>query len=111
MSRPGKLSSKCFVNSVSIDIKSSKCPCLAQSLTIQILPSRSTIWALISPTFSIWKTLFQVLREFRVNRHQVFEVPVLGAVLDHPDLAVAFDDLGFNLSHFFDLENSLPSAS
>src|ERR1039458_10065506 len=47
------------------------------------------------------KTLFQVLSEFRVNRHQVFEVPVLGAVLDHPDLAVAFDDLGFNLSHFF----------
>src|SRR5271157_611285 len=56
MSRPGKTSSRCCENSGSIDIRSSKCPCLAQSLTIQILPSRSTIWALISPTFSFIRT-------------------------------------------------------
>src|SRR5580658_2716980 len=56
MSRPGKTSSRCFENSVSIDIRSSKWPCLGQSLTIQILPSRSTIWALISPTFSFIST-------------------------------------------------------
>src|SRR5208283_905032 len=56
MSRPGKTSSRWRVNSVSIDIKSSKCPCLAQSLTIQILPSRSMIWALTSPTFSFINT-------------------------------------------------------
>src|SRR5579859_3784567 len=56
MSRPGETSSRCLENSVSIDIRSSKCPCLGQSLTIQILPSRSTIWALISPTFSFIST-------------------------------------------------------
>jgi hypothetical protein len=56
MSRPGKTSSRCCENSVSIDIKSSKCPCLTQSLTIHILPSRSMIWALISPTFSFIRT-------------------------------------------------------
>src|SRR5882672_3702128 len=56
MSRPGKTSSRCSENSVSIDIRSSKCPCLGQSLTIQILPSRSTICALISPTFSFIST-------------------------------------------------------
>ncbi len=47
------------------------------------------------------ENVFEVLREFRVNRHQVFEVPVLGTVLDHPDLAVALDDLGLDLAHFF----------
>src|SRR5208282_1825535 len=31
-------------------------PCLGQSFTIQILPSRSMIWAFISPTFSFIKT-------------------------------------------------------
>src|SRR5207302_10751656 len=40
---------------------SSKWPCTGQSFTIRILPSRSTIWALISPTFSfnriVWGTL------------------------------------------------------
>ena len=40
----------------SIDITSSKWPCLGQSLTIRILPSRSMIWALISPTFSLSRT-------------------------------------------------------
>src|SRR5216684_2683455 len=35
---------------------SSKCPWIGQSLSIQICPSRSTIWALISPTFSVTKT-------------------------------------------------------
>jgi hypothetical protein len=47
------------------------------------------------------ENFFEVAREFGVNRHQVFEVPVLGAVLDHPNLAVAFDDLGLDLAHFF----------
>src|SRR3954469_7228685 len=56
MSRPGKTSSRCLENSVSMDITSSKWPCLGQSLTIRILPSRSIICALISPTFSFIKT-------------------------------------------------------
>src|SRR5215472_1838994 len=52
MSRPGKLSSRCLKKAGSIDITSSKWPCLGQSFTIRILPSRSMICALISPTFS-----------------------------------------------------------
>src|SRR5579864_1708052 len=56
MSRPGETSSRCFENSVSIDITSSKWPCLGQSFTIRILPSRSTMVALISPTFSFIRT-------------------------------------------------------
>src|SRR5208282_2607088 len=51
------------------------------------------------------ENFFEVLREFRVDRHQVFEVPVLGAVLNHPDLAVAFDDLGLDLANFFAHQN------
>src|SRR6185503_1787122 len=53
MSRPGNTSSRCCENSVSIDITSSKWPCFGQSLIIMILPSRSTMVALISPTFSL----------------------------------------------------------
>ena len=56
MSRPGKLSSRCLKKAGSIDITSSKWPCLGQSFTIRILPSRSMIWALISPTFSLSRT-------------------------------------------------------
>src|ERR1700690_3234180 len=56
MSRPGKTSSRCFEKSVSIDITSSKWPCLGQSFTIRILPSRSTMVALISPIFSFIST-------------------------------------------------------
>src|SRR5580692_9370778 len=56
MSRPGKTSSRCFEKSVSIDITSSKWPCFGQSFTIKILPSFSTMVALISPTFSFIST-------------------------------------------------------
>ena len=52
MSRPGKTSSRCLKNARSTAMTSSKCPWMGQSLIIQISPSRSTIWALISPTFS-----------------------------------------------------------
>ena len=53
MSRPGNDSSRCRENAGSIDITSSKWPCFGQSFTIRILPSRSRIVALISPTFSV----------------------------------------------------------
>jgi len=42
--------------------------------------------------------LFEVLRELGVDRHHVFESSVLGAFLDHQDLAVALDDLRFDLA-------------
>src|SRR3984957_16701804 len=56
MSRPGNTSSRCFEKVVSIDITSSKCPWIGQSFTIRILPSRSPMVALISPTFSFMST-------------------------------------------------------
>ncbi len=56
MSRPGKTSSRCLKNAGSIAITSSKWPWMGQSFTIRILPSRSMIVALISPTFSLSRT-------------------------------------------------------
>ena len=56
MSRPGNDSSRCLNIAGSIDITSSKWPCRGQSLTIRILPSRSMMVALISPTFSVSST-------------------------------------------------------
>jgi len=56
--------------------------------------------------------LFKVLEEGRIDRHHVFKMAVLGAVLDHQDFAVALDDLGLDLAHFFVEQNfvgSLPS--
>jgi hypothetical protein len=47
------------------------------------------------------EALFQVLEERRVDRHDVFEVAVLRAVLHHQDLAVALDDGGFDLANLF----------
>src|SRR5262245_38295107 len=34
----------------------------------------------------------------RISRHDVFELPVLRAILSHDDLAIVFDDLGFNFA-------------
>src|SRR5688572_9700048 len=56
MSRPGNTCSRCLKKSVSIAMTSSKCPCVGQSLTMRILPSRSRIVAGISPTFSCSNT-------------------------------------------------------
>src|SRR6188474_995007 len=56
MSRPGNDSSRCLNIGGSIDMTSSKCPWMGQSLTIRTLPSRSMMVALISPTFSLSRT-------------------------------------------------------
>ncbi len=45
------------------------------------------------------EALFKMLEELGVDRHHVFKVAVLGAVLDHEDLAVALDDLGLDFAH------------
>src|ERR1039457_1426219 len=52
ISRPGKFCSIQLRNFESTAIMSSYLPWIGHSLTIQISPSRSMIWALISPTFS-----------------------------------------------------------
>src|SRR5262249_44628460 len=44
--------------------------------------------------------LLEVLEERRIDRHDVLEVPVLRTVLDHQDLAVAFDDVRLDLADF-----------
>src|SRR5258708_39293225 len=51
----------CVRNFASIAIMSSNWPWTGQSLIIQISPSRSIIWALISPTFSLIRTLTSFL--------------------------------------------------
>src|SRR5947209_19114947 len=45
--------------------------------------------------------LFEMLEEFHVYGHYVFKVAMDGTVFHHQDLAVALDDLGLDLAHFF----------
>ena len=47
----------------------------------------------------------KVAREVGVNRHDVFEVTMFLAILDHEDFAVALDDLGFDLADLFVAED------
>jgi hypothetical protein len=44
------------------------------------------------------KHLLDVLEEVGIDRHEVLEMPVLRAILDHQDLAVPLDDLSLDLS-------------
>ena len=46
------------------------------------------------------KVLLDPLEELHVDGHHVFGISVLRTVLDHPDLAFALDDLGFDLANF-----------
>src|ERR1044072_4922261 len=61
MSRPGNIFSMCVREREAKGIMSSKWPWTGQSLIIQISPSRSMLVALISPTFSLIKTLTSFL--------------------------------------------------
>jgi hypothetical protein len=45
-----------------------------------------------------WEGVFEVLEESGIDAHNVLEVAVLLAVLDHKDLAVALNDLGLDLA-------------
>src|SRR5579863_8299679 len=42
---------------------------------------------------------FEVLEERGIDRHYIFEMAMLGAVLHHQDLAVALDDLRLDLAN------------
>jgi len=44
------------------------------------------------------EALFEMLEEGGVDGHHVFKVAVLGAILDHEDLAVALDDLSLDFA-------------
>src|SRR5581483_120633 len=52
-----------------------------------------------------WEDAFEVLGEDWIDRHQIFEMAVDGAILHHPDLAIALDDLSLDLAGFFVAEN------
>ena len=46
------------------------------------------------------EVLLDPFEELHVDRHQVFGLAVLRTVFDHPDLTIAFDDLGFDFADF-----------
>src|ERR1700691_4925995 len=95
ISRPGKTFSRWSKNSVSIAITSSKWPWIAQSFTIRILPSRDTIWALISPTFSL-------RRISPGNSPLTFFVRISGTHFGHKESVVRGQPSGgFCFSHDF----------
>ena len=45
------------------------------------------------------EVLLNPRQELGVDGHDVFKVAVLGAIFDHPHLAVALNDLSFDLAH------------
>ncbi len=47
------------------------------------------------------KHVFQMLRKIRINGHQIFKAPVLGALFYHQNLAIALDDGGLDLANLF----------
>jgi len=49
--------------------------------------------------------LFEVLEESRVDRHDILEVTVDRAILNHQDLAIALNDLRFDLADLFIQKN------
>src|SRR3970282_2295988 len=53
----------------------------------------------VSPHVATGEIRLDPLEETGVDRHQILETPVLRALLDHPDLTVALDDLGLDLAH------------
>ena len=61
-------------------------------------PCLCSLFVIVGADVAAGEDLFQVLEERRVDGHHVFEVAVNGAVLHHQDLAVALDDLGFDLA-------------
>src|SRR5882672_3753241 len=106
MSRPGNIFSMCVRNFASMAIMSSKCPWIGQSLTIQISPSRSIICALISPTFSLIRTLTSCLplmidsrasiTQFGQSESVVRGQPNVGLLFCHDLSSGLSDHLGVN---------------
>ena len=51
------------------------------------------------------ENLFEMREKLGVDRHHVFEVAVDRAILHHQNLAVALNNLGFDLTRFFVAQN------
>ena len=56
------------------------------------------IFIVVGADVAAGEDALDVLEEFGVDAHDVFEVAVNGAILDHQDFAVALDDLRFDFA-------------
>src|SRR5687768_9262252 len=90
-------------------IMSSKCPWMGQSFTIQISPSRSMIWALISPTFSLIKTLTSCLPLRIDSRASITQFGQRESVVrGHPSVGLLFcQDFSSGLSDHLGVKDGL----
>ena len=52
------------------------------------------------------KHLFYMCQKLDVDGHHVLEVPVNRTILDHPNFAIALNDLGLNLADFLVNQNA-----
>src|SRR5436190_21146673 len=99
----------CFKKVASMAIMSSKCPCVGQSLTIQISPSRSMICALISPTFPLISTLTSCLPLIIASRASITQFGHNESVVrGQPSVGLVFcQDLRRGLSDHFGVNDGL----
>src|ERR1043165_8562634 len=109
MSRPGNIFSMCVRKRESIAIMSSKWPWTGQSLIIQISPSRSTIVALISPTFSLIRTLTSFLPLMISSRASITQFGQSESVVrGQPKVGLLFcHDFSRGLSDHFGVKEGL----
>src|SRR5829696_4807150 len=109
MSRPGNIFSMCVKNLTSIAIISSKWPWTGQSLIIQISPSRSMIWALISPTFSLIRSLTSFLPLMIASRASITQLGQRESVVrGQPSVGLLFcHDFRRGLSDHFGVKEGL----
>src|SRR5580700_3753745 len=109
MSRPGKFFSIHSRNLASTAIKSSYLPCCAHSLIIQTSPLRSTIWALISPTFSLTRSVQSFLPLKIASRASVTQPGQSESVVrGQPSVGLLFSqDFSSGLSDHFGVKDGL----
>src|SRR5580704_16121650 len=109
MSRPGKFFSIHSRNLESTAIKSSYLPWMGHSFTIQTCPSRSMIWALISPTFS-WTRSVQSFLPFMMASRASFTQSGHSESVVRGQPSVGFDfsqDFRRGLSDHFGVKDGL----
>src|ERR1044072_987236 len=96
-------------NLESMAIMSSKWPGVGQSLIIQISPSRSMICALISPTFSLMRTLTSFLPLMIASRASITQFGQRESVVrGQPSVGLLFcHDFKSGLSHHFGVKEGL----
>jgi len=66
----------------------------ARSVAVQV-------FVVVSRNVAAREVSLDPFEELRVDGHQVFKFSVNGALLHHPDLAIAFDNLRFDFAHLF----------